>query len=99
MVSHFLGYSDEKWKKVIFSDESTFEIFSTKKHQHIYRRNGETLKECNLLPTFKYGGGKIMVWGCVSYQGIGNLVFIEGNLNSSKNTNLLANNLHISAKK
>ena len=34
------------------------------------------------MPTVKHGGGNVMVWGCMSAAGVGELHFIEGNLNS-----------------
>ena len=32
-----------------------------------------------VIPTVKYSGGNIMVWGCMSAAGVGELHFIEGN--------------------
>ena len=49
--------------------------------------------------TKKHGGGRSMVWGCISCNGVSNLVFIDGNLNSVKYVNLLANHLDASACK
>ena len=36
------------------------------------------LKFKNLIPTVKYGGGGVLLWGCMSAEGVGNLHFIEG---------------------
>lgn len=95
----FLGFSNEHWKSVIFSDEASFELFPTKKHEIIYRKNGTAFLNKNLVPTVKFGGGKVMVWGCISYNGTGNLVFVDDKLDSGKYINLLANNLYASAEK
>ena len=35
------------------------------------------------MPTVKHGGGNVMVWGCMSAAGVGELHFIEGNMNSN----------------
>ncbi|KAI5153453.1 hypothetical protein ENBRE01_3192 [Enteropsectra breve] len=40
-----------------------------------------------------------MVWGAISYNGVGNLVFIEDILDSIKYIQLLSNNLEASADK
>ena len=40
---------------------------------------------------------KIMVWGCVSYFGTGDLVFVDGNMNSQKYIQVLDNHLKPSA--
>jgi hypothetical protein len=36
---------------------------------------------------------KLMVWGCVTYFGMGTLAFINGNMNSEKYINTLDNYL------
>ena len=35
------------------------------------------------MPTVKHGGGNVMVWGCMSAAGVGELHFMEGNMNSN----------------
>ncbi len=34
------------------------------------------------MPTVKHGGGSVMVWGCMSAAGSGELQFIEGTMNA-----------------
>ena len=34
-----------------------------------------------MQPTVKFGGGNIMVWRCMTWEGVGNLCLIEGNIN------------------
>ncbi len=36
-----------------------------------------------VLPTVKHGGGSVMVWGCMSAAGTGELQFIEGTMNAN----------------
>ncbi len=74
----FLGFSNDKWKTVIFSDEALFETFPSHRHQIVYRQNGKAFETKNLVPTVKFGRGKLMVWGRISYHGLGNLVFVDG---------------------
>ena len=68
------------WKQVIFCDESQFKIFGSNGRQFLRRKLNEALKEINLQQTEKHGGGGVMVWGCISASGVGNLYFIEGKL-------------------
>ena len=45
------------------------------------RKPGEEFNERNLQPTVKHGGESVVVWGCLTADGMGNLVRIEGNIN------------------
>ncbi len=99
IADDWIYWSDEKWESVIFSDESKFNIFGSDGIVKIWRRPGERLKEKNLLPTFKYGGGSVMVWGCFSAKGIGNLVIIDGIMDRYVYLDILNNNLIQSANK
>lgn len=47
----------------------------------------------------KHGGDSVTVWGAVSYNGVGNLEFVEGNMNKEMYLNILKNNLKQSATK
>ena len=83
------NWTSEQWKNVLWTDESKFEIFSSKRRQYVRRRNGESLKEICLKPTIKHGGGSINVWGCLSANGVGDLVRIDGIMNAEKYKQIL----------
>src|SRR5215475_2905001 len=62
-------------------------------------KKNEEMEIRNLVPTLKFGGGKILVWGCISYNGVGNLQFISGKTDSLEYCTILSKNLFQSANK
>lgn len=86
------------WKSVIFSDESKFNIFGSDGKKMVWRKKGTALAEKNLLPTVKHGGGHVMVWGCMSSNGVGKLHFIDGIMNAKMYLDILEHNLNQSAE-
>ena len=58
--------------------------------QHVWRYAGDEYANKNVVPTVKHGGGSVMVWGCMSSQGVGTLHFIEWIMNAQMYCNILA---------
>ena len=85
------------WSKVLFSDESKFEIFN-KNVQYIRRRVGERFNVANLSPTVKHGCGNIMVWGAFSAVGVGPLKLIEGKMTKTVYRDILNDVMYPYAK-
>ena len=57
------------------------------------RRIGEDLLlEC-IQQTVKFGGGSVMVWGCVSCEGTGLITKMEGRMNGKDYSKLLSRHL------
>ncbi|GFV15526.1 transposable element Tc1 transposase [Trichonephila clavipes] len=52
--------TDNFWKKVIFSDESKFNIFGSDGRRTVWRKSNTVLDPKNLRPTVKHGGGSVM---------------------------------------
>lgn len=59
-------------RKVLWSDESPFERLNCPKISYVRRKQGNGIGKENLTGTIKHGGGKIMLWECFSYSGVGN---------------------------
>ena len=86
------------WNTVIFSDESKFNIFGSDGMSYVWRKKNRELNKENLRATVKHGGGSVMVWGCMSSAGVGNLEFIEGTMDKNMYLNILRSNLLQSAE-
>ena len=70
------------WRRVIWSDESKVNRFNSDGRAWAWVRDGESLQDRHVKPTVKHGGGSIMVWGCMTYQGPGFLCKIDNTLDS-----------------
>ena len=62
----------------------------------IWRKANEEFKLKNLKQTMTHGGS-LMIWGCLSSKGVGELVFIDGILVKNKYLSILKDNLIKSA--
>ncbi|GFU92677.1 transposable element Tcb1 transposase [Trichonephila clavipes] len=71
------------WEKVIFSDESQFCISGNRSSAYVRRRTHEELSPQCLKPTVKYPT-KVMVWGCMSFHGVGRLHIVSGTVKATK---------------
>ncbi|CAF4730199.1 unnamed protein product [Rotaria sp. Silwood2] len=68
------------WKHFLWSDESKYNLFGSDSKVMVWRTPKEEYDKKCIVPTVKYGGGNVKVWGCFAWNGVGNLVFIEGNM-------------------
>ena len=87
------------WDKVIFSDESKFNIFGSDGQNYLLRKLNTELEIRHLHQTVKHEGGSVMVWGCMTANGTGKLIFIDGIFDKCKYSNILKNNLKESTRK
>ncbi len=87
------------WNHVLWSDESKVNLFDSDGVQHVWWCPGEEYQENCALPTVKHGGGSIMVWGCMSTAGTGELWFIEGNMDCNMYCDILKQKMMPSIQK
>ncbi|GBN38876.1 hypothetical protein AVEN_167691-1 [Araneus ventricosus] len=78
-----LNKPETYWNNVLFADESKFNIFGSNGHIMVWRRKNEELNPKNLVGTIKYGGGGVLVWGCMSASGLDEICVREVCLSSS----------------
>ncbi len=77
------------WNHVLWSDETKINLFGSDGVKSVWRKPGEEYKDKCVLPTVKHGGGSVMVWGCMSAAGTGELQFIEGTMNANMYCDIL----------
>lgn len=71
-----------RWRDVVFSDESRFNVSFADGRVRIYRRRNERYANNCVLEHDRFGGGSVMVWAAINHTFKTDLVVIHGNLNA-----------------
>ena len=86
---------DEKWKYILFSDETKVVLDKDRKI-YVWRKSDEAWRpECLGLYSCHSPRKNVsaMFWGCISYNGIGTLTPVQGNIDSGKYIEVLDQHL------
>jgi hypothetical protein len=70
----------EDWKRIIWSDETKINRFGSDGRSWCWIGDGEDLQERHIKQVVKYGGGSVMIWGCMTSEGPGFMCKIEGTM-------------------
>lgn len=73
-----INWTISKWRTILFSDESKFNIKNSDGLKLVRRPKGQRLNPRYSKGSVKHGGGSVMVWGCVSGNGVGPIHRING---------------------
>uniref|UniRef100_A0A674DVX9 Transposase Tc1-like domain-containing protein n=1 Tax=Salmo trutta TaxID=8032 RepID=A0A674DVX9_SALTR len=92
-ANEHLNDSEDNCVKVLWSDETKMELW----HQLNSPWNA-AYDPKNIIPTIKHGGGNIMLWGCFSAKGTGQLHRIKGTMDGAMYRQILGENLLPSAR-
>ncbi len=65
---------------------------------YIWRKSNTAFQKKNIIPTVKYGGGSVIVWGCFAASGPGRLAVINGTMNSAVYQKILKDNVRPSVR-
>ena len=55
-------WSRPRWNRVLFTDESRFNVQFADGRLRVWRRTGESMDENNIVERDRYGGGSVMIW-------------------------------------
>ena len=92
-LCHYTHWTVENWKKVVHSDESKINCFGSDGDRTTWKMKGEALNDRLVEGTLKFGGDSLMVWGCVMWEGVGNLVKIDGKMDTDLYTQIMEEDL------
>jgi len=70
----------EDWKTVVWSDETKINRLGSDGKKWVWKKKGEGLSDRLVQGTLKFGGGSLMMWGCMLWTGPGFACKIDGKL-------------------
>jgi transposase len=83
----------DDWKRVVWSDETKIDRFGSDGLHYVWKRDYEPLQPRHIQQTVKHGGGNIVLWSCITYQGVGYIVKIDETLDKELYKSILAEDL------
>jgi hypothetical protein len=86
----------ENWKQVIWSDEIKINCLGSDRRKWVYKRVRESLSDRLVEETQKFGGGPVMIWNCILWEGPGFAYKIDGWIDGELYTQILDENLQSS---
>jgi transposase len=75
-----INWTLEDWKRVVWSDETKFNLLNSDGKEYYWTNNPGQISPASVKSTLKYGGGSIMLWSCMTWQGMGHSCKIDGNM-------------------
>lgn len=82
----------EKWRNILWTDESKIVLFGgTGSRQYVRRPPNTEYHPKYTTKTVKHGGSKIMVWACFSYHGVGPIHLINNVMDQHVYVDILNN--------
>jgi transposase len=70
----------EDWRRVVWSDETKINRMGSDGRKWVWKKEGEGLSERLVEGTIKHGGGSLMMWGCMLWEGPGFACKIDGRM-------------------
>jgi hypothetical protein len=93
-----LEWTLEDWKRVIWSDETKINRLGSDGRKYVWKNVGEGLNDRLVEGTVKFGGGNLMMWGCMGWDGVGFATKIEGRMDAELYVEILDDELQQTLK-
>lgn len=87
------NWTIEDWKSVIWSDETKINRLGSDGCKWVWRRPGDVIRANEIHGTVKFGGRNLMLWGCMTAEGVGYACRIDGRMDSTLYTSILSDEL------
>ena len=77
-----LHWTPANWAVVISSDETKVNRLTSDRCEWVYKKAGDGLSDRLVKGTQKFGGGSLMIWGCMTWDGPGYATKIDGRMDA-----------------
>ncbi|HVT63137.1 MAG TPA: IS630 family transposase [Legionellaceae bacterium] len=91
-IAH-LDWTVEDWKRVVYTDETKINRLGSDGRKWVWKRPGEKLNDRLVESTVKFGGGNLMLWGCMLWEGPGMAAKIDGKMDADLYVSILEDEL------
>ena len=81
-VRRYRYWTIEDWKKVLLTDETKINRFGSDGTRWVWKNNRIGMQARLVNETFKHGGGSLIMWGCMHWEGTGYISQIIGGLDA-----------------
>jgi hypothetical protein len=88
-ANSYKDYTVDDWSQVIWSDETKINRLGSDGRSWAWKKPGEGLSNRLVESTVKFGGGSVMVWGCMTWDGPGYATRIEGKMDAQLYVDIL----------
>jgi transposase len=88
-----LYWTVDDWKQVVWSDEMKINHIGSDGLKWVWKKPGEGLSDRLVSGTRKFGGGSLMMWGCMFWEGVGYATRIEGRMDGQLYESILNDEL------
>jgi hypothetical protein len=96
-----IAYKDwtvDDWKRVVWSDETKINRLRSDGRKWVWKKAEESLSDRLVEGTLKFGGGFLMMWGCMFWEDVGYGCKIDGRMDADLYTQILEDKLQESLK-
>ena len=81
---------------VVYSDETKINHIGSDSRTIVWKMAGEPLNDRLVECTLKFGGGSVMMWGCMMWEGAGYACKIDGKMDADLYVQILEDELQAS---
>jgi transposase len=76
-------WTREDWHRVVFSDETKINRLGSDGVKWVWKNPQAQLTHHHVTGTAKFGGGSLMLWGCMAAHGVGHCCRIDGRMDAT----------------